>query len=125
MRSLIAFIIVLCAVGGLYLLQGPDFYWPDRRDPSMAVHLSGLASRMLGMALIVIAILGVMLIRQAARAHGHAASDSWQWQFFALTLLALGLISAAFHLGEYGPNPESRHYLENRGDGFDYLLAKS
>lgn len=112
MRTLIAFIIVLCLLGGLYLLQGPDFYWPDRRDPSQAVYMAGTASRLLGAALIIIAALGVMLVRQAARATGRAASRLWQWQFFGLTVVALTLIASAFQLGEYGPNPESRQFSQ-------------
>ena len=110
MRTFLAFVIVLCLIGGLYLLQGPDFYWPDRRDPSYAAYLSGRASQLLGLALLLIAGLGVMATRQAARGTGRAAPRDWQIRFFILTMLALGLIASAFQMSEYGPNPESRQH---------------
>lgn len=112
MRTFLAFVIVLCLIGGLYLLQGPDFYWPDRRDPSHAAYLSGTASRLLGLALLLIAGLGVMAARQASRGTGRAAPRGWQIRFFVLTMLALGLIATAFQMSDYGPNPESRQHLE-------------
>lgn len=110
MRTFLAFVIVLCLIGGLYLLKGPDFYWPDRGDPSQALFLSGLSSQLLGAALLTIAGLGVMAARQASRSAGKAASQHWQVRFFVLTMLALALISTAFHLAEPGPNPESRKH---------------
>lgn len=112
MRTFLAFVIVLCLVGGLYLSQGPDFYWPDRHDPSYAIFFSGLSSRLLGAALLLIAALGLMAARQASSADGKAAPRHWQWVFFALTMLVLALIGGAFQLGDYGPNPESRQYSQ-------------
>jgi hypothetical protein len=112
MRTFLAFVIVMCFIGGVYLLQGPDFYWPERGNPSQALFLSGVSSRLLGAALLIIAALGVMAARQAAHSAGKAASPSWQVRFFALTMLALALISIAFYLGEPGPNPESRAHSE-------------
>jgi len=112
MRTFLAFVVVLCLVAGLYLFQGPDFYWPDRNDPSHAIFFSGLSSRLLGAALLLVAALGLMAARQASSAGGKAASRSWQWAFFALTMLVLALIGTAFQLGDYGPNPESRQYSE-------------
>ncbi len=114
MRTFQAFVIILCLIGGLYLLQGPEFYWPDRFDPSYATHLDGLSSRLLGLALLTTAGLGFMIIRQASNAQGTAAPKRWQWRFFLLLMLVIGLINAAFHLGTYGPNPESRRYSETR-----------
>lgn len=112
MRTFLAFVIVLCVAGGLYLSQGPDFYWPDRHNPSYAIFFSGLSSRLLGAALLLIAALGVIAARQASNAGGKAAPRTWQRAFFALILLVLALIGTAFQLGDYGPNPESRQYSE-------------
>ncbi len=114
MRTFQAFVIILCLIGGLYLLQGPEFYWPDRRDPSQATFLSGLSSQLLGLALLTTAGLGLMAGRQAGRADGRAASRNWQLCFFVLLMTVIGLITAAFHLGEYGPNPESSAHVERR-----------
>lgn len=114
MRTFLAFVIVLCVIAGLYLLQGPDFYWPQRHDPSQALYLTGIASRLLGAALLLTAWLGVMAARQASRSAGRAAPRHWQHRFFALTMLVLVLISAAFHLAEPGPNPESRVHAGQR-----------
>lgn len=108
MRTFIAFAIVLCLVGGSWLLQGPAFFWPDRLDPSQGVFLDGLSSQLLGAGLLAIAGIGVMAARQAARGSSRAAPRAWQLRYFLLILLALGLVSAAFRLGERGPNPDWR-----------------
>lgn len=108
MRSLIAFTIVLCLVGGMWLLQGPDFFWPDRIDPSQGVFLGGLSAQLLGAGLLGIAAAGVMAIRQASRGKVGSAPRDWQLRYFLLIVLALGLVSAAFSLGERGPNPDWR-----------------
>jgi len=73
MRTFIAFAIVLCLVGGSWLLQGPAFFWPDRLDPSQGVFLDGLSSQLLGAGLLAIAGIGVMAARQAARGSCRAA----------------------------------------------------
>jgi hypothetical protein len=108
MRTYIAFTIVLCLLGGAWLLQGPDFFWPDRLDPSQGVLLGGLSSQLLGAGLLTIAGIGAMAIRQAARGAVGTASQGWQMRYFLLIVLALGLVSAAFTLGERGPNPDWR-----------------
>lgn len=107
-RTFQAFVIILCLFGGLYLLQGPAFFWPDRWDPSRGVMLGGLSSRLLGAGLLTISALGWMAARQAGRGDGRAAPKRWQLRFFVLIMLALGLITAAFHIGEAGPNPDWR-----------------
>lgn len=108
MRTLIAFTIVLCVFGGIYLLQGPAFFWPDRFDPSQGVFLGGLSSQLLGAGLLTIAGIGVMAIRQAIRGPVGTASQRWQIRYFLLLLLALALVSTAFALGERGANPDWR-----------------
>ena len=108
MRTFLAFVIVMCLIGGAYLLGGPAFFWPDRWDPSQGVFLSGLSSRLLGAGLLLISGLGVMAARQAAQARGRAAPRHWQVRFFVLIVLALALVSAAFSIGERGPNPDWR-----------------
>lgn len=108
MRSLIAFTLVLCLVGGLWLLQGPDFFWPDRFDPSQGVFLGGLSAQLLGAGLLTIAAAGGMAIAQAARGRVGTAPQDWQVRYFLLIVLAIGFVSAAFSLGERGPNPDWR-----------------
>ncbi|MBW7862526.1 MAG: hypothetical protein KJZ96_07185 [Rhodocyclaceae bacterium] len=114
MRTFLALVIVLCVVCGLYLLQGPDFWWPDRGDPSHATRLTGLSSRLLGLALLTTASLGWMAARQAGHRAGRAASRAWQITYFLLLVTVIGLVSVALQLGEHGPNPESRAHSSPR-----------
>jgi len=107
-RTFLALTIVLCTVGGLYLLQGPPFFWPDRFDPSQGVSLGGISSQLLGTGLLVIGAAGLMAARQAARSPSRPATRRWQFRYFLLILVALGLVSAAFMNGERGPNPDWR-----------------
>ncbi|MCC4117454.1 hypothetical protein LLG90_19030 [Aromatoleum toluclasticum] len=108
MRTFIAFTMTLCLLGGAWLLQGPAFFWPDRLDPSQGVFLSGLSAQLLGAGLLAIAGLGTMVIARAARGVRGAPTRGWQLRYFLLILLTLGLVSAAFSLGERGPNPDWR-----------------
>lgn len=108
MRTFQALVIVMCLTGGLWMLRGPTFFWPDRGDPSQGVLLQGLSSQLLGAGLLTVATLGVMASRQAGRGDGRAAPRAWQIRYFVLIMCALGLISAAFTIGERGPNPDSR-----------------
>jgi len=108
MRNFLALLILLCGIGGIYLLQGPEFFWPDRYDPSQGVFLGGLSARLLGAGLLVIGALGLMASRQAGRGSGRPAPRNWQIRYFLLILLALGLVSAAFMSGERGANPDWR-----------------
>jgi len=107
-RTFLAFVIVMCLVGGLYLLGGPSFFWPDRLDPSHGVLLSGVSSKLLGAGLLLVSALGVMAARQAAHSGGKPAPKDWQLRYFLLLVLALALIGTAFSVGERGPNPDWR-----------------
>ncbi len=108
MRTFLAFVIVLCIAAGSWLLQGPSFFWPDRFEPSQGVLLDGTASRMLGAALLLIAALGAMVIRQAGYGGGRAAPARWQATYSLLLLIALALVGTAMSLGQPGPNPDWR-----------------
>ncbi|AYH42256.1 hypothetical protein [Azoarcus sp. DN11] len=108
MRAFVAFTMVLCLLGGAWLLGGPAFFWPDRFDPAQGVRLGGLSSQLLGAGLLTIAGLGAMVIARAARGVRGTPSPGWQLRYFLLILLALGLVGAAFTLGERGPNPDWR-----------------
>lgn len=108
MRTFQALVIVICLTGGLWMLRGPAFFWPDRGDPSQGVFLQGFSSQLLGAGLLIVAALGVMASRQAGRGDGRAAPHAWQVRYFVLIMSALGLISAALSTGERGHNPDSR-----------------
>ncbi|NMG30236.1 hypothetical protein [Aromatoleum evansii] len=108
MRTFVAFTMTLCLLGGAWLLRGPEFFWPDRLDPSQGVFLGGLSSQLLGAGLLTIAGLGAMVVGRAARGVHGAPTRAWQVRYFLLILIALGLVSAAFSLGERGPNPDWR-----------------
>ena len=105
MRFFLAFAIVACVAGGAWLWQGADFYWPARGDPTLALHLTGTTARLLGAGLFATAGLGIMAVLQARR--GGIASQQWQYAYFALAMIAVGLIAAAIWQGEIVQNPES------------------
>ena len=98
MRIFLAFTILLCGFGGLYLLTGPDFYWPARYAHGEGVILSGLATQLLGAALLTLAILGIMTIQQARKRR--IADGRWQMQYFVLIVLALAFFGLAASMGE-------------------------
>lgn len=114
MRTLIALTIVLCVAGAAYLLPGPAFFWPDRTDPSHGVLLQGTASALLGAGLLAIATAGVVVIRRAGSGWRRPASLRWQVGYFLLLVAALGLVGAAFSLGERSANPDSAHAIPLR-----------
>ena len=109
MRTFLVSTILLCIFGGIYLLQGPSFFMPARNDPSIGIMLSGHSSQLLGAGLLSVAVLGLMAVRQAGNSGGRSAPRVWQIRFFALTVVALALITSAFLTGAAGPNPEARH----------------
>ena len=105
MRFFLAFAIILCVAGGAWLLRLPEFYWPARSDPTLALHLAAPGTLFLGGALLTAAALGVMVIAQAQT--GRLANRNWRYTHFALTMLTVALLAAALWHGEIVPNPES------------------
>jgi MFS family permease len=112
MKHFIALSIVLCLLGGLYLLQGVPMFWPDRFEPRQGVFLDSVSVRLLGLGLLVIAALGVMVVQRANSGARQPAPASWQWQFFIGLLVAITAISVAFVRGEPGANPDARRQIE-------------
>lgn len=108
MRTFLASVILLCLFGGAYLLSGPAFFMPSRSQPGYGIQLEGVSSQLLGAALCLLAALGLMAARQAARGGRRAAPYRWQQAFFGLTVLAIVLMASAFSLGTAGPNPDRR-----------------
>ena len=105
MRFFLVFAILLCVAGGAWLLHLPEFYWPARSDPTLALHLAAPATYFLGSALLIIAALGVMVITQAQT--GRLANRNWRYTHFTLILLTVTLLGATIWHGEIVPNPES------------------
>ena len=115
MRSLHALMLMLCALGGLFLLvRAPEFFLPAQWDPSIGRSFDPLASRLLGAGLLALAAAGAGYIHAMyytipRRLPGPAA----QRRHFALLLAALVLIGAALARAEVGANPEYRPPLRS------------
>lgn len=111
MRSAQVLMLTLCVLLGLLLLiQAPSFFLPERWDPAFGREFDALASRLLGAALLTVGWLGGGYLHRfyyrtgARRLSGAHA----QRRHFALMLLALGLVTAAFLHAPRGPNPDYR-----------------
>ncbi|MBL8999131.1 MAG: SDR family NAD(P)-dependent oxidoreductase, partial [Gemmatimonadetes bacterium] len=97
MRSLQVVMLMLCVLGGLFLLvRAPEFFLPAQWDPSIGRSFDPLASRLLGAGLLALAAAGAgyihaMYYSMPRRLPGPAA----QRRHFALLLAALVLIGAA------------------------------
>ncbi|HNV92186.1 MULTISPECIES: hypothetical protein [Thauera] len=110
MRSLQVVMLMLCVLGGMFLLvRAPEFFMPAQWDPSIGRSFDPLASRLLGAGLLALATAGAgylhaMYYSMPRRLPGPAA----QRRHFALLLAALVLIGAALARAEVGPNPEYR-----------------
>lgn len=88
MRLFYATCLLLCFFGGLWLLPGTPFSWPARNPALPPILFHGLSSTLLGLALLGMAAMGCMALRQAARGHARATR---QWQLCYLGTLAVSL----------------------------------
>ncbi|MGD9869996.1 MAG: hypothetical protein AB7S63_02955 [Thauera sp.] len=110
MRSLQVVTLMLCLLGGLYLLtQAPSFFMPARWDPAIGHQFDAHASRLLGAGLLALVLAGLHYMKGmyygATRTLPGAAE---QRRYFVFIVLALGLIVGAFYVAEAGPNPDYR-----------------
>lgn len=110
MRSVQVMMFCLCVLGGLFLMtQAPSFFMPDRWDPSIGRQFDATTSRLLGAALLAIAWLGAGYLRHHYYSETrHLPAPGAQRRYFAVLVLALGLLTSAFNLAEPGPNPDYR-----------------
>lgn len=105
MRSLQIIIITLCFVTGVYLMSGRGFFMPSRWDPSIGVQLAGWSARLLGAALLLVAVLGLSALRNFGSGAMVRKSSAWHRRYFAALILAILMMVAALMLGEQGPTP--------------------
>lgn len=105
MRTLQVIIITLCFLMGAYLLTGRGFFMPSRWDPSIGVNLVGLSARLLGAALLLVAVLGISALRNFGSGTMVRKSTGWHRRYFAALVMAIAMMAAALMLGEQGPTP--------------------
>ena len=97
---------VLCLIGGAYLLlAAPEFFLPERDDPAMGRQFGPLATRTLGAGLLAIAALAMIFLRHYFAEPRRAPGPVMQKIYFALIVLALGLVSLSLNLAEPVPGP--------------------
>ncbi|MBR0566501.1 hypothetical protein J5J83_10275 [Azoarcus sp. L1K30] len=108
MRTFQVLMLTLCVVGGLHLLlQAPGFFMPDRWDPAVGRQFDAIASRLLGCGLLAMAAMALIFLRHHFYADvRRLPSSSVQKWYFALVVLAVGLITLAFNVAEQVPNPD-------------------
>lgn len=109
MRSVQVVMLMLCLLGGLYLLtQGPVFFLPSR-DPSIGLQFDAAASRLLGAGLVALAAVGTQYMRSMYYSAVRKLPDTaGQRRYFSLLMVALLLIGSALFLAEQGANPDYR-----------------
>jgi len=109
LRAFLVMMFVLCALCGLYLLAfAPEFFMPARDNPALGRQFGPLAARMLGAALVTIAVLAMIFLRhQFAEIRRHP-SQIVQIIYFALVLLAIGLINLSLNLANPIPTPPAQ-----------------
>jgi hypothetical protein len=102
MRSLQVTMFLVCLLGGAYLLtHGPGFFLPDRYAPTRGWQFDATTSRLLGGGLLALAAMGFIYLREHYyRAERRLLEPPMQKLYFALVVLALGMISLAFGLAE-------------------------
>ena len=114
MRSVQVAMLMLCLLGGLYLLtQAPVFFLPSR-DPSIGLQFDNTAARMLGAGLLALAAVGMQYMRAMYYSEVRNLPDAaGQRRYFALLMTALVLIVSALLTAEPGDNPEYRQPSAN------------
>jgi hypothetical protein len=106
LRAFLVMLLVLCALCGLYLLAfAPEFFVPAHGNLASGRQFGPLAARALGAALAVIAALAAIFLRHQYAETPHYPSSTIQKIYFALILLALGLINLSLNLAEPVPAP--------------------
>jgi hypothetical protein len=109
LRACLVMMFVLCALCALYLLVlAPEFFMPARDNLASGRQFGPLAARVLGAALAAIALLALIFLRHQYAEVRRYPSPTVQKIYFALILLALGLLNLSFYLAEPVPAPPAR-----------------
>lgn len=108
MRSLSLFMVILSGLGGAWLILQGDFTLPNRFDPALATHFPMLATRLLGAAMVALALAGIHFMAHMASGRPVASARRWQQRQFVLLSLSIVLFTAAFLNAEVVPNPDYR-----------------
>jgi hypothetical protein len=100
---------VLCLLGGFYLLvAAPELALPEHGDPARWRLFGPAAARALGGGLLIIAALAMIFLRHHYAEVRRSPGSVMQKVYFALIVLALGLMSLAFNLAEPVPPPQDQ-----------------
>jgi hypothetical protein len=114
MRAFPVAMFVLCLLGGLYLLAAaPEFSMPERGDPTHWRQFGPPATRALGGGLLTAAALAMIFLRHHYAEVRRLPSQAMQKVYFALIVLALGLMSLALSLSEPVPPPNQKSGLSD------------
>ncbi len=108
MRTVSLFVVILSALGGAWLIMRGDFYLPNRFDPSLATHFGSTAARLLGAAMVALAVAGINFMRHMASGLPVARAKRWQTQQFVFVSTSIVLFTAAFISADVRPNPDYR-----------------
>lgn len=108
MRTVSLFVVILSALGGAWLIARGDFYLPNRFDPSLATHFAGLSARLLGAAMVALAVAGINFMHHMASGMPVARARRWQLRQFIFISLSIVLFTGAFIGAEVTPNPDHR-----------------
>jgi hypothetical protein len=103
MRTFLAFAWLFTLVAGGYLtLFAPAFEMPDRLAPGCGWLLSPPLTRMVGVALLLLAAAGWRIFRRAQQSHLTTAPLAWHHRQLALLAASLLLLLLASALAPYG-----------------------
>lgn len=115
MRTVSLFVVILSALGGGWLIMRGDFFLPNRFDPSLATHFGSTAARLLGAAMVALAVAGINFMRHMASGQPVARARRWQVQQFVFISISIVLFTAAFIGAEVLPNPDYRPPVSRHG----------